>query len=207
MSGKNQGVSAILLSKYPKVMYFHCASHKLNLCIVQACKLTSIANMMDTISCLANFFNFSPQRQQQLENYVHACCPDSLKSKLLPLGRTRWVERLDALDVMIGLMDAIHNTLISMVQQNNRTWNRDTSSQAASLSGRLDFEFLLNLHVTQSVLSFAAGLTEHLQKRGIDLVEAVEHSKQVTQTLQMFARMLLHFIMTGLSLQLPWLRD
>ena len=78
MSGKNQGVSAILLSKYPKAMYFHCASHKLNLCIVQACKLTSIANMMDTISCLANFFNFSPQRQQQLDNYVHACCPDSL---------------------------------------------------------------------------------------------------------------------------------
>ena len=85
---------------------------------------------------------------------------------------------------MIGLMDAIHNTLISMVQQNDRTWNRDTSSQAASLSRRLDFEFLLNLHVTQSVLSFAAGLTEHLQKRGIDLVEAIEHSKQVTRTLQ-----------------------
>ena len=184
MCGKSKGVSSVLLAKFPKALYFHCASHKLNLCVVKACKLSSVANMMDAVSCLANFFNYSPQRQQHFEDNVHKFCPVSLKSKLLPLCRTRWVERLDALDVTISLMEAINATLLSMAGHTEKTWNRDTTSQASSLLKRIDFEFLVNLIVTQKVLAFTSGLTEGLQKRGIDLMQTFQYSNHVIQTLE-----------------------
>lgn len=57
MGGKSKGAASIICSKFPKALYFHCTSHKLNLCIARSCKLNSVMNMMDTITCLANFFN------------------------------------------------------------------------------------------------------------------------------------------------------
>ena len=54
MSGVIQGAATGILNKYPKALYVHCASHKLNLCIVRSCQLTSITNMMDMITCLGN---------------------------------------------------------------------------------------------------------------------------------------------------------
>ncbi len=43
---------------FQKALYFHCASHKLNPCVARSCKLTSVMNMMDAITCLANVFNY-----------------------------------------------------------------------------------------------------------------------------------------------------
>ena len=50
MSGVCRGASSIVLSHYPKALYFHCASHKLNLCVAHSCKHTNVINMMDTIT-------------------------------------------------------------------------------------------------------------------------------------------------------------
>ena len=69
--------------------------------------LTSIANMMDVITCLANFFNYSPKRQKCLESHVMNLSDETAKSKLLPLCRTRSVERLDALEVALDLAQAV----------------------------------------------------------------------------------------------------
>ena len=42
MSGSCNGASAIIRSKYPKAIYFHCASHKLNLCVANSCQLRRV---------------------------------------------------------------------------------------------------------------------------------------------------------------------
>ena len=183
MSGKTNGAAAIIQSELPKVMYFHCASHKLNLCVVHSCKLTSVTNMMDAITCLANFFNYSPQRQKGLEHHLRDY-PDAQKSKLLPLCATRWVERLDPLEVTLDLMDGITDPLADMVQHTHKQWNKETTTQAFALLKRLDFEFLVNLIITQKALAFTSGVTARLQKKGIDVVEAYQHVQHVIQTLQ-----------------------
>ena len=56
MAGIAKGASTLIRSDYPKALYFHCASHKLNLCVAHSCNLTSISNMMSSISALSNFF-------------------------------------------------------------------------------------------------------------------------------------------------------
>ena len=53
ISGSVSGASSIIISKYSKALYFHCASHKLNLCIANSCQITSISNKKDVITCLA----------------------------------------------------------------------------------------------------------------------------------------------------------
>ena len=146
MSGAVNGASSKIISKYPKALYFHCASHKLNLCIARSCQLTSIANMMNVITCLANFFNYSPKRQKCLESHVMNLSDETAKSKLLPLCRTRWVERLNAFEVTLDLSLAVTEAFTDMVDNANKQWNRDTVTQASALLKRFDFEFFINLH-------------------------------------------------------------
>lgn len=140
-------------------------------------------NMMDAITCLAIFFNYSPQRQKELEHHLMANTVtfESQKSKLLPLCRTRWVERLDALDVTLDLLD---ETLLNISQHTNKQWNRDTTTQASALLKRMDFEFTITLIITQKILSFTAGITTSLQKKGIDIAKAYEDVQRVIQTLE-----------------------
>ena len=55
MAGHCSGDAKIIQLKYPKAVYFHCASHKLNLCVAHSCRLTSVTNMMSVISSIASF--------------------------------------------------------------------------------------------------------------------------------------------------------
>ena len=149
MAGVTKGAAQIIRSTYPKAFYFHCASHKLNLCIAHSCKLSSVTNMMDAITCLPNFLNYSPRRQKSLESHVMNY-PDSVKTKLVPLCRTWWVERLDALDVTLDLSEAVVETFIDMAQNVDKQWNTDTVAQASALLKRIDFEFLINLVINHT---------------------------------------------------------
>lgn len=52
MAGVTKGAATIIRSDNTKALYFHCASHKLNLCVAHSCKLSSVNNMMSSISAL-----------------------------------------------------------------------------------------------------------------------------------------------------------
>ena len=39
MAGKVRGAAAIIASEYPKVLFTHCAAHRLNLCVVKCCSI------------------------------------------------------------------------------------------------------------------------------------------------------------------------
>ena len=45
MAGKSKGVSCII-TKQPKALYTHCASHRFNLCVVKCFSIQEISNMM-----------------------------------------------------------------------------------------------------------------------------------------------------------------
>ena len=184
MAGSCKGVAKLLRTKFPKAIYCHCASHKLNLCIAHACQLTSVSNMMTSISSIANFFNYSPKRQKSLEDHVATNYPMAQKSKLLPLCRTRWVERVNALEVMKDLINAVVDTFSDMASNVDKNWNRDTVSLAASLLKNIDFDFLINLVMTQMVITFTSSLTIRLQKRNIDWPSMCDQVQLVIRKLQ-----------------------
>lgn len=140
--------------------------------------------MFSVITALANFFNFSPKRQKCLEDNVNKYPTDTLKKKLLPLCRTRWVERINALEVSIDLLEAVVKSLCTMIENSDREWNRDTINQASSLYKNIDFEFIVNLQIVQRILAYTSGITTALQKRGIDFVNVFGQVKVLIRTLQ-----------------------
>ena len=110
MADAIKGAANIIHSQYPKAIYFHYAPHKLNLGVVSSCKLSRVTTMMSHITALSNFFNYSTRRQECLESAV-VNYPSIRKTKLIPLCRTPWVERLDALE---DLLEAVVDTLVEM---------------------------------------------------------------------------------------------
>lgn len=59
MAGLSKGVAARIYAKYPKAIYSHCASHRLNLCIVKCCSIREVNNMMQTADSISHFFKYS----------------------------------------------------------------------------------------------------------------------------------------------------
>ena len=115
------------------------------------------------ITALSNFFNYSPGRQECLESAVENY-PNLRKTKMIPLCRTRWVERSDALEVTLDLLEAIVDTFVEMSVNHTGRWNRDTVAQATSLLKGTDLEFIVTLGITQKILAFTSSITTGLQK-------------------------------------------
>ena len=56
MAGKVNGVGPRIHRQYPKALPFWCAAHQLNWCIVQACNIPMVRNMMTTYDQVVRFF-------------------------------------------------------------------------------------------------------------------------------------------------------
>ena len=48
LAGKVKGAAAIITSKHSLALYFHCASHQLNLAVMKSAELISAKNLMGT---------------------------------------------------------------------------------------------------------------------------------------------------------------
>ena len=57
MSGKHRGTAATIQTTCPKAVYVHCAAHSLNLCVVAACNIQLVKNMMGTMVEICLFFS------------------------------------------------------------------------------------------------------------------------------------------------------
>lgn len=76
MTRKSKGVASRILSKYPKVLYMHCAAHKLNLCEMKCCSIQEVSNMMQTADKILRFFSNSSKRQLPLEKWIDDVLPE-----------------------------------------------------------------------------------------------------------------------------------
>ena len=56
MAGKVRGAAAIIISKHPLALYFHCTSHQLNLAVMKSAELIRVKNWMGTCKKLHDFF-------------------------------------------------------------------------------------------------------------------------------------------------------
>jgi len=173
MSGKYKGCAAIIQQKYPLAMYSHCCSHILNLAVVQACSLVQVQNMLGVIDKVFKFFDNHPKRQYLLNT---SCAADGLAtSKLKSLCKTRWVQRIDALQLFVSMFVSIIKSF-DQVTTNSSDWSRDSITDAMSLcKAMLNFEFIITLITVERCMSFTHNLTTSLQAKAIDILKATQH--------------------------------
>ena len=73
MSGKTNGVAAIISSSYPLALYLHCASHSLNLAVVKSLNIPCVRNMIGVVVSI--FFFAYLKRQRKLEESICSTQP------------------------------------------------------------------------------------------------------------------------------------
>ena len=185
MAGKSKGAASYLITKQPKALYTHCASHRLNLCVVKCCNIREINNMMQSADKISRFFNNSPKRQLALEKWIDELFAQHEKrKKVKDMCRTRWIERHEAFEVFIDLFMPITCCLEEIANSSPADWNGETRSDAQSLFFTIfRFSFVVALVLTEKVLSYVKGLSVKLQGRYVDVVRAHNNIENVKSTL------------------------
>ena len=130
MAGHTRGVASRILQAYPKAVYVHCNSHVLNLCIMSACEVQAVRNMLVTCKSVNLFFDYSSERLSELKNVIREVCPESTRSRLVSLRKTLWSARHTALETFEDLIVPMLDTLDGIGQNVGGHWNQKSTSSA-----------------------------------------------------------------------------
>lgn len=183
MAGCVSGVAARIQSQFPLALYTHCFSHKLNLVIVDACKVQSVRNAMGVISKVALFFENSPKRQAALEEKIKETEQPNKKKHLLDLCRTRWIHRHEAFENFGQLYEVVVDLLEDV--KSSHGWNQDTVTDASTLlSAITKFDFLMGFVVAWKCLTLVKPLSVSLQLSSIDICKAYKYVSKTKKSVQ-----------------------
>ena len=75
MSGARSECKSIVQQEAPAAIYVHCASHRINLAVMSACKIQAFKNVESCLGEISCLFSCSPKRQNLLDKAI-----DSLNS-------------------------------------------------------------------------------------------------------------------------------
>jgi len=156
MSSSRAGVQGHILEVAPLAFYTHCSSHQLNLCIVSGCSIPQVRNASGTISEIAKFYNYSPNRQRFFEKIIDSGADRSEVTKLKDLRKTHWIQRIDALSTFFELYPFLVQALQAMVARSDDEWGWDaeTVTKANGFLRQVDpFEFIVSASITMRILS------------------------------------------------------
>ena len=99
-----------------------------------------------------------------------------MKHKLKDVCRTRWVERIEGMDVFEELSVPVYYSLLVMKENNDTVhYNNETSSKAESFFKLVDdFEFIVTLVVTRIILDYLLPVTHKLQAKDLDVAQSMD---------------------------------
>ena len=170
MYGRTRGAAAIVTSQYPLALYLHCASHCLNLAVVKSLEVSSIRIMMGILGRVFVYFAAHPKRQCILEKSIDDTQPASAVHKLKDLCRTRWVQRLDSLNLFQSLYPSIVVCMENICTGGTTAWSADSVTDARTLLLAISTtDFLSALVVANTGLKYIQALTSSLQAEAKDI--------------------------------------
>jgi len=147
----------------------------LNLCVASACSIQVIRNMMGQVRVVSDFFNNSPKRFGFLERQIKESLPKARHYHLIDVCRTRWVARLDGLDVFAEVFVPLTHCLEAMKLNQDGIWNTETVCNASGIFHSVtNFQFIVCLTVVSHCLEATRPLTKQLQSSTFDVVAANE---------------------------------
>lgn len=85
MSGSKTGFKTRIQEMFPKAMFVHSASHRLNLALSHSLNVSLITNSLGVMAEVIQFFRHNTQAGDLLKANCKKFCPESSKSRLLKL--------------------------------------------------------------------------------------------------------------------------
>ena len=169
-------------------MFTHCSCHRLNLAVVASCGEQRIRNLMANINEISYFFNFPVPQNNFLQEEILQFCPYSSKHKLKDVCRIGWVEQIEGMDVFQDLFVPVYRSLLIMKENNNTVhYNNETSTKAESLFKVIDdFEFIIILVISRSILDYLLPATWKLQSKDLDVAKSADIISSLKSSIQNF---------------------
>lgn len=184
MAGKFNGVQAKVKELYPKALFVHCASHRLNLALSSAMSVTHMRNCLGTMSDICDLFRNHTFAGITLKKNINELLPSSKKSRLIGVCNTRFVERHDSVIVFVELLEPIVASLQYLSES-----EKSISSTAEQLLAAVEkSSFLISMLTCEKLLSFTVRLSTYLQDPEHDLSSALEYASDVIQQLETLRR-------------------
>ena len=137
--------AALISAQYPLALYMHCSSHCLNLAVVKTLQITSVRNMMGMIERVHTFFQLIQRDRLALEKAITDIQPASRVHKLKDMCRTRWLQRIDAIDVFKCLHKCVVTCMEGICNDGPGLWSPDALTDARSLQPAMATTYFISI--------------------------------------------------------------
>ncbi|XP_050142170.1 uncharacterized protein LOC126618119 [Malus sylvestris] len=198
MKGELNGLKTKILNKYPQAFYVHCFAHQLQLALVAVAKgIEGVAIFFNNVSILVNTIGSSCKRrdafrEKQLEQITKALDIGDLEtgrglnqeSNLMRPCDTRWNSHYGTIVSIIVMFEAV----VEVLEWIKDDTNQDNFGEASKVFHDIQtFDFVFHLFLMRLILGITNELSQALQKKDQDIVNAmalVEVCKQRLQSLR-----------------------
>ena len=169
MSGRVNGLQARIRKLVPRVIFFHCAAHRLNLVVVAACRcIAEAANFFGIVQSVYNFIANAPTRRLLFEEGWRTHC-EGKQLTLKKLCEVRWGCQRRALRVMVDGYAAVLYALENFLETSP---DPKTRAEANGLLKQVEsFEFAFLLHLFYPLLEMTGVVSDRLSSENLDLLE------------------------------------
>lgn len=167
MSGVHGGVQTILRETYPKALFFHCASHKINLVVNDTNTVPEIRNTIGTIKEIINFFRESVLRRKYAPNIPAFC-------------ETRWTQKYKSISIFHGSFKKLVDGLDALAKEGNP----DTRKTAFLLQcAATKSVFIISVFTIAKYSAIIEPVVNALQAKSLDLFSCSRHVNRILTVL------------------------
>lgn len=163
MSGHAGGVQAILRKKYPNGLFFHCASHRLNLVVNDLNSVVDVRNCIGTIKSIINFFRASVLRRKYAPQIPALC-------------ETRWSQKYKS----IAIFKENFESIVAGLNTLSKEGNRETREAAVPLhAAATKAKFIMCVCLISKYSAILEPIANVLQTKTLDLFQCTERVKDI----------------------------
>ena len=197
MRGEFNGLKTLILKENPRAYYVHCFAHQLQLTLVAVAKKhTEAASLFSLTTRIVNVVGASAKRCDILREKQQAKIVEALKSGEISTGRglnqetslkragdTRWGSHYGTLLNMIIMFSSVVDVLDVIVDDGTNSEQRSEANNL--LESMLSFDFVFSLHLMKTIVGVTNELSNALQRKDQDIINAMNLVKVCKQQLQM----------------------
>ncbi|KAJ8771700.1 hypothetical protein K2173_026877 [Erythroxylum novogranatense] len=185
MRGEFHGLKSIILKENSCAYYIHCFAHQLQLTLVAVAKKhLNVCSFFNTITRLCNVVRGSCKRrdmlrEKQMEKVIVGISHGVIETRqglnqemtLKRPGDTRWGSHFGTLINLLHLFSSVIEVLEFVGENGNDDSQRAEAIDLIDIM--LRFEFLFVLHLMIKILGITNGLSQVLQKKDQNIVNAM----------------------------------
>ncbi|XP_035838006.1 zinc finger MYM-type protein 1-like [Helianthus annuus] len=188
MRGEWNGLQALVREYSPYAYYVHCFAHRLQLALVCVSRdVTPVHQFFSNLVFIINVVCASSKRHDELQmanadeikkllelGEIKSGKGQNQVGTLLRAGDTRWGSHFKSICSLVNMFDVTHVVLKGIIQDTSHATGSQRGDANIAYSYLQSFEFVLVLHLMKEVMAKTETLSQALQKKSQDILNAME---------------------------------